>query len=213
MARRAKSLQTLLKQVNTLFPLRDTSSDGWIGDSAHASRPSDHNPNQAGVVQAQDFDENDTASTSQVGAWLWDKLRASRDPRIKYVIYEGQTFSSYPARGYPAWAVRPYTGSNKHTQHLHLSVSDDPALYDDGRTWSLGEEEDMPLTDVEIEKIARKVWSWDVHGKPANNRLNDVDVRAEQLLDGVNALAKRAALTVTEIVQGVVDSLAQRLKE
>lgn len=154
--RRAHSLTVLLEQVNRRFPLRDTGSDGWIGDAAHRSRPSDHNPTASGIVLAQDFDEDAKDSPETAGRWLWDRLLASRDPRVAYVIYEGRTVSSYPARGYAAWQVRPYTGPNKHLHHLHLSVSKDPALYDDPRPWAL-EEDDVALSDEDKKWIERTV--------------------------------------------------------
>jgi len=144
-ARRARALAQLLAEVNVVYQLRDTSSDGWIGDPAHASRPSDHNPNAAGHVRAQDFDEDHDPGDEQIGPLLWSFLLARRDPRLSYVIYERQMFSSYPTSGHPAWAVRPYTGPNGHLHHLHVSVSDDPALYDDPAPWGFAPEEDpMP---------------------------------------------------------------------
>lgn len=135
----------LLHQVDKQFVRRDTGSDGWIGDSAHSKRPSDHNPNDQGVVQAQDFDEDARDRPEEVGRWLWRELALSRDPRIKYVIYEGRMLSSYPTSKYPAWYPRPYSGDNKHLHHLHLSLVDDPALYDDPSPWfTQKEEEEMP---------------------------------------------------------------------
>lgn len=61
-------------------------------------------------------------------------LVASRDPRIKYLIWRGQILSSQTS----PWTWRKYTGANGHFEHLHISVSDDPKLYDDERTWSIG---------------------------------------------------------------------------
>src|SRR4051794_22225836 len=86
--RKAKSLDTLLQQVNEMYPGRDKSSDGSIGDLAHSARKSDHNPNKAGVVTAIDIDA-DLSDTQKVSV-LVGKLRNSRDPRIKYIIYSGQ---------------------------------------------------------------------------------------------------------------------------
>lgn len=150
MARRAQAMVALLHQVDRQFVRRDTDSDGWIGDSAHQSRPSDHNPNKAGVVQAQDFDEDHGVNDQKVGRWLWRELAISRDKRIKYIIYEGQMISSYPTRNYPAWYPRPYSGDNKHLKHLHLSLQDAPSLYDDPSPWfvPVQEEDEMSITKL-----------------------------------------------------------------
>ena len=51
----AHSLTVLLRQVNAQWPQRSRVSDGTIGDTEHASRPSDHNPNMRGVVTALDI--------------------------------------------------------------------------------------------------------------------------------------------------------------
>jgi hypothetical protein len=165
MARRAYSLDTLRAQLDVRFTERDIRSDGWIGDEAHASRKSDHNPNTRGVVQAIDVDEHtDTSERSEaVGVELAEGLRASRDPRIKYVIYERRMFSSYPARGVPPWTWR---NGNGHTQHVHVSVVDDPTLYDDDTPFRLGwgtdastpEDADMTPEQADtLNRIAKRV--------------------------------------------------------
>ena len=55
----AKSLLKLRDQINAHAPKRSKKSDGYIGDAAHASRSSDHNPwvkdGKMGVVTAADF--------------------------------------------------------------------------------------------------------------------------------------------------------------
>ncbi|HKV33547.1 MAG TPA: hypothetical protein VJP89_04485, partial [Pyrinomonadaceae bacterium] len=55
----AKSLLRLREQINELAPNRSKASDGTIGDAAHASRKSDHNPwvkdGSIGVVTAMDI--------------------------------------------------------------------------------------------------------------------------------------------------------------
>lgn len=106
--------------------------DGSIGDRAHAARVSDHNPNAAGHVRAIDVDEH---SDQTVGRALARFLIECRDPRIKYVIYEGRMFASYAVSWRPAWTWGPYYGSNKHLRHLHLSVSGRQGLYDDPSPW------------------------------------------------------------------------------
>jgi hypothetical protein len=56
---------------------------------------------------------------------LDDVLWASRDPRIKYVIWCGRIMSG--DAGPQPWTWRKYDGTNPHTKHLHLSVKAEPA--------------------------------------------------------------------------------------
>lgn len=131
MARIARSLDVLRSQIDATYPGRSKLSDGWIGDAAHASRPSDHNPNGSGVVTALDITHDPAHG---VDTWaLAETLRINRDPRIKYVISNGRIFSS----AVNPWAWRPYTGANKHAHHIHVSVMGDPALYDLASEWKL----------------------------------------------------------------------------
>lgn len=131
--RAAASIETLLAQVNKLSPNRSKKSDGIIGDAAHAKHKSDHNVNKAGVVQALDI-TNDPAHGINSRA-LAQALIDSKDKRLKYVISNGQIASG---NGGPSpWEWRHYDGANKHTLHMHLSVEDSPALYDDDRKWKL----------------------------------------------------------------------------
>jgi len=82
-ARRAKATSMLLEQVNALAPDRNKSSDGWIGDEAHASRKSDHNPNSKGVVQAQDF-THDPANGADSYKFA-ELLRTTAEPAVSVV--------------------------------------------------------------------------------------------------------------------------------
>ena len=133
--RRAKATAKLLEQVNQIVPDRSKASDGWIGDEAHSSRKSDHNRNSAGVVQAQDFthDPSNGADSYKFA----ELLRTKKDPRIKYVISNYRIFSGNA--GPSPWLWRKYTGSNPHSLHCHISVADDPKLYDDASEWDLGQ--------------------------------------------------------------------------
>lgn len=130
--RPARSLQVLRAQINALAPNRSKSSDGLLGNEEHAARKSDHNPNEAGVVTA--FDVTHDPAGGMDGRWLADALVASRDRRLKYIIYARQIISSKQQ----PWIWRPYNGTNAHLKHVHISVDADPALYDDESPWSLG---------------------------------------------------------------------------
>jgi hypothetical protein len=127
--RLARSLQTLREQVNADHPHRSRKSDGWIGDTRHSARQSDHNPNAARVVCALDITHDPPTFDSYNFAEI---LRSERDHRINYVISNGRIFSAAKR-----WVWRPYEGSNKHDKHVHISVHQDPARYDDPSPWSL----------------------------------------------------------------------------
>ncbi len=43
-AKLSKAASQLREQIDDSFPDRDRTSDGWIGDTRHAARKSDHNP-------------------------------------------------------------------------------------------------------------------------------------------------------------------------
>lgn len=131
----AKCLLTLRDEVNAMAPSRKKDADGTIGDAAHQTKASDHNPwvhdGSMGVVTALDI-THDPANGCDCKT-LSDALNQSRDPRIKYVIWNRQIFSATVA----PWMWRPYTGISPHTEHVHVSVVSDQAHYDDATPWSL----------------------------------------------------------------------------
>jgi hypothetical protein len=129
-----KAGETLRDQVNAKFTDRDKTSDGWVGDSAHASRPSDHNPAApTGVVRAIDLDRDLSGqSKPDIMPYLADQIRecAKKDGRIAYCIFEGKIASSKKS-----WAWRPYDGVNKHNHHLHISFT--PKGDEDGKKFAI----------------------------------------------------------------------------
>lgn len=110
---------TLRKQIDTRFPRRDKSSDGWIGDAAHQARPSDHNPDASGVVRAIDIDKDLILKDKKASWELADQIRlaAKTDKRIKYVIHQGQITSARSL-----WRWRKHSG-NPHLAHIHISFN------------------------------------------------------------------------------------------
>jgi len=134
MSRRAKATAKLLEQVNSSAPGRSKTSDGWIGDAAHQASKSDHNPNSAGVVQAQDITHDPRGGFDSYK--FAELLRTKRDRRIKYVISNRKIFAGND--GPSPWAWRPYSGKNPHDQHVHVSAEDASSLYDDDSSWDIG---------------------------------------------------------------------------
>jgi len=116
-----KAGQQLRLQVDDSYISRDTTSDGWLGDYRHASRPSDHNPDESGIVRAIDIDRDLSGKTKpDLMPDLAEQIRlcAKSDGRIAYIIFDGRIASS--RLGF-RW--RKYTGSNKHNHHCHVSFT------------------------------------------------------------------------------------------
>jgi hypothetical protein len=153
----AKSLLVLRKQVDQAFPERSKEADGTIGDANHSARTSDHNPDVDGVVKAMDITHDpDNGVDSYLMA---EQLRASRDPRIKYIISDRKICSSIQS----PWMWRPYRGSNPHDHHVHISVRPDRSYFDNERPWQLPMLTGKPVGlvgDVEEGDPPRKTSLW-----------------------------------------------------
>lgn len=104
------ALVRLRAEVNALWPGRSKASDGWIGDTSHAARKSDHNPDYsaAGIVRAIDVTNNGI----NVDAFISSVIR---DARCRYVISRGRIWTRENG-----W--QRYTGANAHNHHVHVSV-------------------------------------------------------------------------------------------
>jgi hypothetical protein len=121
--RLSKAASQLREQFDDTFPDRDRRSDGWIGDTRHASRPSDHNPDPiTGVVRATDTDADvHKSGKPDLMPDIADQLRLAAkhgEKRISYLIFRGRIASSRMG-----WRWRPYKGSNPHNHHLHCSFT------------------------------------------------------------------------------------------
>ena len=119
--RLSKAASQLREQIDDSFPDRDRTSDGWIGDTRHAARKSDHNPDAQGWVRAIDIDRDLSGKPKpDIMPYVADQLRilAKTDRRIAYLIFDGKIASAKSA-----WRWRTYTGINKHRHHLHVSFS------------------------------------------------------------------------------------------
>jgi hypothetical protein len=123
--RLAKSLIKLREQINQAAPHRSKISDGSIGDTAHSSRVSDHNPDRNGVVAAIDVTHDPINGCD--GHTLSRAVVA--DPRVKYAIFNSEIWKARTGK----W--ERYTGPNAHKQHVHISVK--PEIYDNVEPWTL----------------------------------------------------------------------------
>lgn len=131
--RTAKRLLTLVDEINTLYPGRNKSADGTIGDTAHSKVKSEHNPDRNGVVRALDI-THDPVHGLDIEK-LADRIIAERDDSLWYVIVNRNIWEN----GH--W--KPYRGIDPHTGHLHISLYDRPDLYDKTTPWLLKGEDEM----------------------------------------------------------------------
>lgn len=127
---------TLLNEINARWPNRNKENDGTIGDKAHAARKSDHNPNADGVVLARDIDSRLDGTTVDAEELVQHivALGRSGDPRLKggYVINRGRKWSDKTN-----WEPAKYTGTNKHNEHIHVSLTSNPSGYNSKASWKL----------------------------------------------------------------------------
>jgi hypothetical protein len=218
---------TLANELNARWPKRDHESDGTIGDAAHASRKSDHNPwvidGGIGVVRARDVDEDldgNKGNGHMDAKVLFEHLLAlarAGDDRLNgggYLIYEKKIHSEKNN-----WQGRDYTGPNAHTHHLHISFSLNKAGYDSTAPWGIfpvsgpvdpqqpttPEGPFMALTDKEQQEILLKARSNDL-------RL----IQIQNILQGKNPKlgnVEERALASLKRIEGELEELSDDVDE
>ncbi|MEW2383392.1 hypothetical protein AB0873_15055 [Micromonospora sp. NPDC047707] len=162
----ARQLRT---ELAAIAPARDTASDGSIGDTAHQQSVSGHNPDDTPGVRAErndgdrvpevraidiDKDFRVPGLTAQMlVAYLVGRCRAGLERRLIYIIWNRTIWSA--ASG---WVARRYTGSNPHTEHIHLSGHPDGD--NDARPFGLAsliKEEFVMATKDDVKQALREV--------------------------------------------------------
>lgn len=141
-------LVTLRSDINVIAPGRDKSSDGSIGDTAHAAGgSSDHLPDE----HFAKLRDKDTDAIPEVHAIDVDvdlrqpgltmeivvqrilaRCRSGAERRLRYIIYNRRIWEA--SNG---WRQRAYTGANPHDHHAHFSASYDTAHEADTSNWGL----------------------------------------------------------------------------
>jgi hypothetical protein len=148
---------SLRAAFNQLCPDRDHTTDGAVGNAAHAATVSDHNPDETGAVPIHDADnvnevhaiDVDTdlrtpgLTMAMVVRFVVGRCRAGAERRLRYVIFERVIYSASAG-----WQPRPYPGVDPHTGHAHFSFSYDSSLEASTASWHL-EEIPVALTDAD----------------------------------------------------------------
>lgn len=233
-------LKTLFAEFDEIAPSRDHASDGSIGDAAHQAEPtSDHNPDKNGNVHAIDVDNDLHQSLSWksytgMEAVVQYILSECRKPgtsgkdrgRLKYIIYNRRIWSASSG-----WVEKPYHGSSAHTEHAHFSGEYDSKYANDTSPWGLLETfgDDMALTDDDLNKIAAKVWGYQITDYAdtdnpkrklsagtwegySDDRRNDiiaaVNAGIAKVLDAMGKLDVNEAAIASSVISGVLAGLA-----
>lgn len=202
----ARSLIKLREQINTRFPERSKAADGTIGDAAHATRSSDHNPwikdGDMGIVSGMDITHDPAHGLDS--EHLAEALRNLKDPRLKYVI-SNRKIAAFDHENFK-W--RPYNGKNAHNHHCHISVKPDKAHYDDIKEWALDHlVVAAPLVEHQIQLVQRPVLQLGSHGdfvKELQEGLNKNLLASDKLkVDGAFGLATQTVVKEFQQVHGL----------
>lgn len=223
--RLVRALETLRTQVRKAAPRAvppATSVNAWgtVGDLAHQSGTSDHNPatyaalGSTPVVCAADFPHAPALGLD--GGAFTEALRLSRDPRIGYVIFNGRVFSGHAVGNVPAFIWRTYTGSDQHREHWHVSTVHTAAA-DDTRPWRMP---NATTTGVEMELDTPTGWEKQFLPTPAGaqagpwlggtigNQLQHIreTTYSSYVLDRLNSAAITALTNVVEQLGAVLQT-------
>lgn len=207
-------LHAQLKAGTSAAPPATSAAEwGTIDDAAHAST-SDHHPHSFrgwgnDIVTAGDFPDRPDLGLD--ARRVLDDIRRSRDPRVKYGISHRQMFSSYATSRYPAWTWRPYTGSDGHWTHGHLSVVGD-ARADGDQPWqTIGAEDMTPdqaqmLEDMAWREDAIASGSLTIRGGRYKDKPFALNVALKAIAD-----AQAAPALTDEQLEALADKVAERL--
>jgi hypothetical protein len=219
---------SLRAAINTIAPTRDKSLDGSIGDPAHASGVSGHNPDDTAGVTAE---RSDADSIPEVRAIDVDKdlrqpgltmlkiiqaILASpvERARLIYIIFNGVIWSA--SNG---WASREYNGPNSHSEHAHYSGN--PAADTNGAPWpsvlalggDMGVPEDVwavrsssPALGVTDRSMSDWIKFGDRAERAAKAGAEDSAARDAVIVGKLNQLLDRPPVTSAPIDQAQIDA-------
>jgi hypothetical protein len=146
----AASLLQLRDELNDVFPGRYTGTDGFVTGYGK-NQITGHNPDKYGRCMA--FDISTPANGQQIdeptGRALADFLRTQCNTRFRYLIHDMSADAPAPkiASDNTKFAWWNYDGPEAHSDHIHLSLTDDyawgddcglsPSVYNDRSSWGI----------------------------------------------------------------------------
>lgn len=206
--RLARSLETLRGQLDARWPDRDRKSDGTIGDLLHAGQGgptfnvagygvsgTDHLPDRNEIVCAYDIDTDIAPGITAHD--VADAIAASNDRRIGYIISNGRIWSTRSGALPGAW--RPYSGTDPHDTHVHVSVRHTTPFVDSPARWQIEPSTPTatpPQKDDDMLILTADGKSWLLSGGKAAPIANGADYTAIKL----------AGVPEAKVSQGTVDA-------
>lgn len=106
----APSLIRLFDEIDFRWPNRDHRTDGWYANPKDRISKG-HNPGHNGYSHAIDVDDDGIDEM-----WIINNIR--KDDKVLWYIIWYKTLYSNTYN----WKPRPYTGSNPHTDHMHIEI-------------------------------------------------------------------------------------------
>lgn len=212
---KAPNVVSFFNAFNELAPERDKSSDGTIGDAAHWSRKSSHNPDDTPgslseytdadsipEVRGADVDSDLRQSGLTMEMCVQALLDTPEDlKRGKYIIFNRRIWSKSNS-----WKQQSYTGTDPHTGHLHFSG--DPASDDNGSRWTFVDKLKGDIMNADQARELHAVFtgmfaggssmgrSVDPDGDGPSKAGNSLVAKLDYLLDRVDALEKQSPVTI-----------------
>lgn len=146
-------LKYLRAEFDMVGPDRDKGADGWIGDTAHQGRTSDHNPDALGRVLAIDIDVTGPWSAgTTLGTYvsfIVARCVSGQETRLEYVIFNRLIYSRTSG-----WKAEKYAGADPHTGHAHFSGRHDHTGQNSAASWALrAAAADQEETDMDVQDI------------------------------------------------------------
>lgn len=169
----APALSALLREVNARWPHRSKDSDGTIGDTAHAARKSEHNPDAKRVVRAVDITVAGIDKAALLKAVIGDS-------RVHYVISDRKIYSR--SNG---WTPAAYYGANPHDKHVHISLRNRTS---ESADWATVDKAAADTSSWGVKRTGKRIYTTSVKRLIANAKSkapraksNDV-IRLQRLL-------------------------------
>lgn len=138
----APALLALFDEINQRYPDRTRGNgDGTIGDTSHIAQgsASDHNPQLLDdgrwYVMALDVQHSAGFDSWAFADFLADRMAKGLERRIQYIVSNRRICNYDVISGAPRGTWRPYSGSDPHSGHIHISLRHKAALANDISQW------------------------------------------------------------------------------